>query len=91
MEISEMLTKTKIALAAAVILASASAGLANDKEYNDVGGFHLGPLGQEMGGDAVNPAYHRSLRTAAQSHAAASCESHAKYYTGLDGVRHRCR
>jgi hypothetical protein len=82
---------TKIALAAALIVGGANAVLANDTDHNDVGGFHVGPLGQEMGGDAVNPAYHRSLRAAAASHASASCGSHAKFYTGLDGVRHRCR
>jgi hypothetical protein len=81
---------TKIALAAALIVGGANAVLASDTDRNDVGGFHVGPLGQEMGGDAVNPAYHRSLRTAAESHASASCASHAKFYKGLDGVRHRC-
>jgi hypothetical protein len=89
-----MLTKTKIALAAAVILGSATAVLANDNDRNDVGGFHVGPLGQEMGGGAVNPTYHRSLRSgasAAEAQASASCEAHVKFYTGLDGVRHRCR
>jgi hypothetical protein len=83
---------TKIAFAAALIVGSATAVLANDKEYDDVGGFHVGPLGQEMGGNAVNPVYHRSLRAgaASQARASASCETHAKFYTGLDGVRHRC-
>jgi hypothetical protein len=85
-----MLTKTKIALAAAVILGSATAVLANDTDRNDVGGYHVGPLGQEMGGDAVNPVYHRSLRAGNQAHASASCVAHAKFFTGLDGVRHRC-
>jgi hypothetical protein len=83
---------TKIAFAAALIIGSATAVLANDTDRNDVGGFHVGPVGQEMGGGAVNPTYHRSLRagSASQARASASCESHAKFYTGLDGVRHRC-
>jgi hypothetical protein len=45
-----MLAKTKIALAAAVIILGAvSAGRANDTEQT-VGGFHVGPLGQHFGG-----------------------------------------
>ncbi|HEY2227102.1 MAG TPA: hypothetical protein VGI22_05045 [Xanthobacteraceae bacterium] len=81
---------TKFAFAAALIIGSATAVLANDIDRNDTGGFHVGPLGQEMGGEAVNPTYHRSLRAGSQAHASASCESHAKFYTGLDGVRHHC-
>jgi hypothetical protein len=44
-----MLTKTTIALTAALVLGSASAALANDNDRNDRGGFHFGPLGQPMG------------------------------------------
>ena len=47
-----MLTKTKIALVAALILAPASAALAgNDNAANtgDVGGIKIGPLGQVFG------------------------------------------
>jgi hypothetical protein len=44
-----MSTKTTIALAAALVLGSASAVLANDNDRNDRGGFHFGPLGQPMG------------------------------------------
>jgi hypothetical protein len=81
---------TKIALAAALVLGSAGAVLANDTDHNDVGGFHLGPLGQEMGGSAVNPAYHRSLRGTA-ANASTACAPNIKSYVGIDGVRHQCR
>jgi hypothetical protein len=36
-----MLTKTKIALAAALILGTASAALANDNDRNDRGGYQV--------------------------------------------------
>jgi hypothetical protein len=50
-----MLTKTKIALAAALILGTASAALASDHE-NQSGGFVMpGSL------DGVNPAYHPGI------------------------------
>jgi hypothetical protein len=61
-----MLTKTKIALAAAAIVFSAgSVALASDNDGgNDTGGYReLGPGGVVT--DGVNPAYHRSLRDAA--------------------------
>jgi hypothetical protein len=45
-----MMTKTMIALATATILAIASVAQASsDKDATDVGGFHIGPLGQPMG------------------------------------------
>ena len=46
-----MLTKTKIALVAALILAPASVALAGDNAANtgDVGGIKIGPLGQVFG------------------------------------------
>jgi hypothetical protein len=45
-----MMTKTMIVLATATILAIASAAQASsDKDATDVGGFHIGPLGQPMG------------------------------------------
>jgi hypothetical protein len=50
-----MLTKTKIALAAALILGTASAALANDSD-GERGGFVLpGSM------DGVNPAYHPGI------------------------------
>lgn len=56
-----MLTKTKLALAAALILGAASAVQASDNDGgNETGGYHLGPMGQHFGG--ANPVYHRSLR-----------------------------
>ena len=48
-----MLTKTKIALAAALIVGTASAALANDSGENDMGGF---VVPGSMAG--VNPALH---------------------------------
>src|ERR1700730_12701610 len=49
----KMLTKTKLALAAAVIVGTASAALANDSGENNMGGAVMpGSM------DGVNPAYH---------------------------------
>jgi hypothetical protein len=51
-----MLTKTKFALAAALIIGTASAALANDSGENNMGGFVMpGSL------DGVNPAYHPGI------------------------------
>ena len=48
-----MLTKTKVVLAATLILGTASAALANDSGENDMGGFVVpGSM------DGVNPVYH---------------------------------
>jgi hypothetical protein len=57
-----MFTKTKLALAAALIFGAASAGqAANENDGgNETGGFHLGTMGQHFGG--ANPVYHRSMR-----------------------------
>jgi hypothetical protein len=50
---STMLTKTKIALATALILSSASATLAGDSDENDQGGYVIpGSV------DGVNPVFH---------------------------------
>jgi hypothetical protein len=49
----KMLTKTKLALAAALIVGTASAALANDSGENNMGGF-VKPGSM----DGVNPAYH---------------------------------
>jgi hypothetical protein len=60
-----MFTKTKLALAAALVFSAASAVQAsNDNE--EKGGYRLGPMGQQFGG--VNPVYHRSLRHAYRYH-----------------------
>jgi hypothetical protein len=57
-----MLTKGKLAIAAVLILGAASASEAGkDEDPEAKGGFVWGPMGQRMGGSAVNPAYHRSL------------------------------
>jgi hypothetical protein len=57
-----MFTKTKLALAAALIFGAASAVQAASENDggNETGGYRLGPMGQQFGG--VNPVYHRSLR-----------------------------
>ena len=59
-----MFTRTKLALAAALMFGAASAvQAASDNDGgNETGGYRLGPMGQQFGG--VNPAYHRSLRHA---------------------------
>jgi hypothetical protein len=57
-----MLTKSKLAIAAALFLGAVSAAQAGkDADPEATGGFVWGPMGQRMGGSAVNPAYHRSL------------------------------
>jgi hypothetical protein len=48
-----MLNKTKVVLAAALMLGTASAALANDSGENDMGGYVL-----PGNTDGVNPAYH---------------------------------
>lgn len=57
-----MLTKTKIALAAILVLGTGSLALASDNDGgNDTGGYReLGPGGVVT--DGVNPAFNRSLR-----------------------------
>jgi opacity protein-like surface antigen len=55
-----MSTMTKLALAAALVLGTASAASANDTDRNDIGGYRVGPLGQSFPG--ANPAYHPSMR-----------------------------
>jgi hypothetical protein len=57
-----MLAKTKIALAAIIMLGAGSLAQASDNDGgNDTGGYReLGPGGVVT--DGVNPAFHRSLR-----------------------------
>jgi hypothetical protein len=58
-----MLTKSKLAFAAALILGAASAAqAANDNQSDPTRGFPYGPEGQRVGGDAVNPVHHESTR-----------------------------
>jgi hypothetical protein len=54
--VTTMLTKTKIALATALIIGTASAALANDSGENNQGGFVM--PGSLVG---VNPAYHPGI------------------------------
>jgi hypothetical protein len=57
-----MLSMTKLALAATLVLGAASGvQAANENDGgNETGGFRVGPLGQKFQG--ANPAYHRSMR-----------------------------
>ena len=58
-----MLTKTRLAIAAALLLGVASAAqAANDNQSDPTRGFPYGPEGQRMGGNAVNKADHLSTR-----------------------------
>jgi hypothetical protein len=58
-----MLSRTKLALAAALILGAAGAAqAANDNQSDPNRGFAYGPLGQRVGGSAVNPVHHLSTR-----------------------------
>jgi hypothetical protein len=47
-----MLRRTALALAAALIFGAVTAAQANDNadNWNEVGGYHIGPLGQRLGG-----------------------------------------
>ena len=64
-----MLTKTKIALVAALVLGVASAAQAGGRDDADQsGGFRLGPTGQAAQ-NGVNPADHRSLARGAYASA----------------------
>ena len=52
-----MLTKTKIAIAAAVVLGMASAAQAGSKDDPEsAGGFHIGPMGQFLGAPSARTA-----------------------------------
>jgi Spy/CpxP family protein refolding chaperone len=65
-----MLTKSKLAIAAALVLGAASAAQAASENPSDpTRGFAYGPLGQRMGGHAVNPVDHRSTRRGAGAYA----------------------
>ncbi len=60
-----MLTKSKLAIATALILGAASAAQAASENPSDpTRGFAYGPMGQRMGGHAVNPVDHLSTRHA---------------------------
>jgi Spy/CpxP family protein refolding chaperone len=57
-----MFAKTKLALAAMLMLGAASAvQAASDNDGgNATGGYRVGPMGQHLSG--ANPVYHHSLR-----------------------------
>jgi hypothetical protein len=56
-----MLTKTKMAVAAALVLGLASAAQAGGRDDAETsGGSRVGPMGQTF--DGVNPAVHRAIR-----------------------------
>ena len=55
-----MLAKTKIALAAAVIIFGAASAARASDGHEDRNGFHIGPLGQYFGGPFFRPFHHRS-------------------------------
>jgi len=58
-----MLTKSRLAIAAAILLGAASAAQAAAENQSDENrGFPYGPLGQRVGGKAVNPVHHLSTR-----------------------------
>jgi hypothetical protein len=58
-----MLTKSRLAIAAALLLGAASvAQAANDNQSDPTRGFPYGPEGQRVGGKAVNQADHLSTR-----------------------------
>jgi hypothetical protein len=58
-----MLTKSMLAIAAALLLGAASvAQAANDNQSDPTRGFPYGPEGQRVGGKAVNPVDHLSTR-----------------------------
>jgi BA14K-like protein len=89
-----MLNKFKIALAAAVVLGTASfaAMAANDNEQKG-GSRELGPGGTV--GQGVNPVFHPSMHKPGGD--AAGCEKYFKTYDpatgtfiGADGKRHQC-
>jgi hypothetical protein len=57
-----MLTKTRLAMAAALLLGVASAAHASDNQSDPTRGFPYGPDSQRVGGKAVNKADHLSTR-----------------------------
>jgi hypothetical protein len=89
-----MLTKTNIALAAAIILGSASSVVLAANENDDKGGYReLGPGGTV--GQGVNPVFHPSMHKPGGD--AAACEQRFNTYDpatgtflGEDGKRHPC-
>ena len=77
-----MLARTKIALAAAVIIfAAAPAAQAGDNGgHEDRNGFHIGPLGQYFGGPFYRPFHHRSWGRGAYAYGAPRHSRRAWHY-----------
>ena len=69
-----MMTKTKIALAAALLLGVASAAQAADRDDGYAGGFRVGPTGQSFEG--ANPVYHPSLARGAYASGRVPAQAH---------------
>ena len=77
-----MLTKTKIALAAALLLGAASAAQAGAKDdAGTQGGFHIGPMGQFLGAP--------SARTTSPRWRAYEQRTGINAYAFVPGYRHR--
>jgi hypothetical protein len=58
-----MLSKSKLAISAALLLGAVSmAQAASENQSDPTRGSAFGPYGQWMGGSATNPAMHRSTR-----------------------------
>jgi hypothetical protein len=62
-----MFTKTKLVLAAALVLGAASAVQASDKDRNDKAGHRVSPPGHSL--RVANPAYHPSTCQGAGAYA----------------------
>ena len=80
-----MLTKSKLAIAAVLILGAASAAQANEPR-DEFGGYRVGPLGQSFQG--ANPVYHRSLRAGRMAYGSAAFGAYdsATPFSGTSGT-----
>jgi hypothetical protein len=77
-----MLSRSKLALAAALILGAAGAAqAANDNQSDPNRGFAYGPMGQRVGGSAVNPVHHLSTR--GKAHRPAGSEGSYAFAPGI--------
>ena len=83
-----MLSKSKLAIAAALILGAAGAAQAGAENQSDTTrGFAYGPMGQRMGGSAVNPVDHLSTRGRAYRSRSYGAEALGAYgYAGRMGA-----
>jgi hypothetical protein len=84
-----MLTKSKVVVAAVLILGAASAAQAgSDNQSDPTRGFAFGPMGQRVGGSAVNPVDHRSTR-GRRMHARAFPHSGRGDFAYVPSMQHR--